>query len=80
MDKQNVEAQLTALGLNMLYEKFLVIRRTVNLAQAKHMLENANHKASTPRELAEELGLSEELVKLALADMKDEAEKLLRRK
>jgi hypothetical protein len=44
------------------------------------MLENANHKASTPRELAEELGLSEELVKLALADMKDEAEKLLRRK
>ena len=31
MDKQNVEAQLTALGLNMLYEKFLVIRRTVNL-------------------------------------------------
>jgi DNA-directed RNA polymerase specialized sigma subunit len=80
MDKQNVEAQLTALGLDMLYKKFLEIRRTVNLAQAKHMLENENHKAATLKELAEELGLSEELVKLALADMKDEAEKLLVRK
>jgi DNA-directed RNA polymerase specialized sigma subunit len=80
MDKQNVEAQLTAIGLDMLYKKFLEIRRTVNLAQAKHMLENENHKAATPKELAEELGLSEELVKLALADMKDEAEKLLVRK
>jgi hypothetical protein len=80
MDKQIVEDQLTALGLNMLYEKFLEIRRTVNLAQAKHMFENANHRASPPRELAEELGLSEELVKLALADMNDEAEKLLRLK
>jgi hypothetical protein len=80
MNKQIVEAQLTALGLNMLYEKFLEIRRTVNLAQAKHMFENAGHRASPPRELAEELGLSEELVKLALADMNDEAEKLLRLK
>jgi hypothetical protein len=76
MAKQNVEAQLKALGLDMPYEKFLEIRRTVNLAHAKHIFENADHRTSTPKELAEELGLSEELVKLALADMNDEAEKL----
>jgi hypothetical protein len=77
MGKQNVVAQLNALGLNLPYEKYLEIRRTVNLAHFKHIFENTDHRVSTQRELAEELGLSEELVKLALADMNDEAEKLL---